>query len=61
MGREDVVAVGDGANDVEMLEFAGVGIAVEGADEAVLAVADRTVPGPDDEGLVQAFADLGLT
>jgi Cof subfamily protein (haloacid dehalogenase superfamily) len=58
--REDVVAVGDGPNDVDMLEYAGLAVAVEGADPALLAVADRTVPGPDAEGLVELFGDLGL-
>ncbi len=60
LSREDVVAVGDGPNDVEMLEYAGLGVAVEGSDPALLAVADRTCPGPDAEGLVALFTDLGL-
>lgn len=58
--QADVVAVGDGLNDVEMLQYAGVGIAIEGAPDDVLAVADRTTPGPDREGLVSAFTQLGL-
>jgi hydroxymethylpyrimidine pyrophosphatase-like HAD family hydrolase len=58
--REHVVAVGDGLNDVEMLEFAGVAVAIAGSDPRVLAVADRVVPGPHENGLVTAFAELGL-
>ena len=58
--RDDVVAVGDGPNDVEMLEYAGVGVAVEGADAALLAVADRTTPGPAEAGVATLFAELGL-
>ncbi len=60
LAREDVIGFGDGLNDLEMLEYAGVGVAIEGSDERVLAVADRTAAGPEQEGLVQAFAELGL-
>lgn len=56
----DVYAFGDGLNDLEMLSAAGVGVAIEGADPRVLAVADRTCPGPDQAGLVGAFEELGL-
>jgi hydroxymethylpyrimidine pyrophosphatase-like HAD family hydrolase len=59
--RADVIAFGDGLNDLEMLAHAGVGVAIEGADPRLLAVADRVAAGPDREGLVAAFADLGLT
>ncbi len=55
-----VVAVGDGANDIEMIEAAGIGVAIEGADPDVLAVADRLAAGPESEGLAALFADLGL-
>ena len=60
LAREDVVGIGDGPNDVEMIEYAGVGVAIEGSDPRVLAVADRTAAGPEHEGLVAAFADLSL-
>lgn len=61
IAREDTVAVGDGANDLEMLAFAGIGIAIEGSAPEVLAVADCTAGPPQKEGLVAAFAALGLT
>jgi len=60
-GREDVVAVGDGLNDLELLAWAGTGIAIEGSDPQVLAVADRAIPGPGQQGLTQLFDELGLT
>ena len=55
-----VVAVGDGLNDLEMLEYAGVGVAIEGSDRRVLAVADLVAPGPHQEGLRSVFAELRL-
>lgn len=61
LAREDVVAVGDGLNDLEMLAWAGVGVAIAGAHPDVLAAADRVAEGPRVEGLVAAFAELGLT
>ncbi|MCA0252346.1 MAG: Cof-type HAD-IIB family hydrolase [Actinobacteria bacterium] len=59
--RRDIIAIGDGTNDIEMLAYAGLGIAVEGSPPEVLAVAQRTIPGPAVEGVAQAFAELGLT
>lgn len=58
--HEQVIAVGDGLNDIEMLEYAAVAVAIEGSDPRVLSVADRVALGPHVEGLVAAFAELGL-
>ena len=55
-----VVAVGDGLNDVEMIDEAAVGVAIEGAHPRVLAVADRVAAGPRHGGLATLFAELGL-
>lgn len=51
------VAVGDGRNDVSMIAWAGLGIAVEGSQPEVIAAADRTIPGPGHGG-IQQLADL---
>lgn len=56
----DTIAFGDGLNDLEMIAEAGTGVAIEGADPRVLAVADRVAAGPEREGLVSAFEELGL-
>jgi Cof subfamily protein (haloacid dehalogenase superfamily) len=58
--QENTVAVGDGQNDLEMIAFAGVGIAIEGSSPELLALADRVAAPPHREGLVDAFAELGL-
>lgn len=42
---ERVLALGDNPNDAEMLEAAGLGLAVEGGDPALRAAADGVVPG----------------
>ena len=57
--QEETVAVGDGRNDVSMIAWAGLGIAVEGSEPEVIAAADRTIPGPGHGG-IQQLADLLL-
>jgi Cof subfamily protein (haloacid dehalogenase superfamily) len=51
------VAAGDGRNDVSMIAWAGLGIAVEGSEPEVVAAAARTIPGPGHGGIEQ-LADL---
>jgi Cof subfamily protein (haloacid dehalogenase superfamily) len=56
-----VVAFGDGENDVELLDVAGFGVAVETGHPRLLAIADTTCAGPNEEGVaavVEAFLDL---
>ncbi|MEN5072645.1 HAD family hydrolase [Isoptericola cucumis] len=60
LDRADVVAVGDGHNDLEMLAYAGTAVAVEGAPAPLLAEADLVVPGPAGGGVARAFERLGL-
>ena len=60
--RERTVAFGDGENDVELLEWAGYGVAVANAHDRVLAAADFVCPSVDEEGVAQvieAFLDSG--
>jgi Cof subfamily protein (haloacid dehalogenase superfamily) len=56
----DVVAVGDGHNDTEMLAYAGDAVAVEGAPQVLLDSAKLVVPGPAGAGVAVAFERLGL-
>jgi Cof subfamily protein (haloacid dehalogenase superfamily) len=51
----ETVAFGDGENDVELLEWAGYGVAVENAHERVLAVADLVCPPVTEEGVAQVM------
>ncbi|MDQ3867213.1 MAG: HAD family hydrolase [Actinomycetota bacterium] len=53
--RERTVAFGDGENDVELLEWAGYGVAVANAHERVLAVADLVCPPVGEEGVAQVI------
>jgi Cof subfamily protein (haloacid dehalogenase superfamily) len=53
--RERTIAFGDGENDVELVEWAGFGIAVENAHERVKAVADWVCPAAAEEGVAQVL------
>lgn len=53
--RARTVAFGDGENDVELLAWAGYGVAVESAHERVLAVADLVCPDPAEDGVAQVL------
>jgi Cof subfamily protein (haloacid dehalogenase superfamily) len=55
LSRERSVSFGDGENDVELLEWAGFGVAVANAHPRVLAVADLVCPSVDEEGVAQVF------
>jgi Cof subfamily protein (haloacid dehalogenase superfamily) len=53
--REQAVSFGDGENDVELLEWAGFGVAVANAHPKVLSVADFVCPSVDEEGVAQVI------
>jgi hydroxymethylpyrimidine pyrophosphatase-like HAD family hydrolase len=48
---EDVLAVGDGRNDIEMLQWAGRGVAMGQAIEVVQEAADAVTASVHDEGV----------
>ena len=57
---EQVVTLGDGMNDVDMLEWAGLGVAVAEAAEPVRAAADLVVPRADIPALLRDLAERRL-
>jgi Cof subfamily protein (haloacid dehalogenase superfamily) len=54
-GREETVAFGDGENDIELVDWAGYGVAVANADDRVKEVADFVCPSVDEEGVAQVL------
>lgn len=56
----DTIAIGDSANDAEMVEAAGVGVAMENGTPALKALADYICPTVQEDGVAKAFAHLGL-
>ena len=53
--RERTVSFGDGETDVELLDWAGYGVAVRNAHDRVLAVADLVCPPVQEEGVAQVI------
>ena len=50
-----VMAVGDGENDIPMIKVAGLGVAMGNAPQVVKDAADLVVPTNDEDGLVKAL------
>ncbi|GAT71668.1 Cof-type HAD-IIB family hydrolase [Microbacterium hydrocarbonoxydans] len=53
--RADVVAFGDALNDVEMLRWAGHGVAMAGSEPIVLDAADEVALSNDDDGVARVI------
>lgn len=48
---EEIVAVGDNLNDLAMIQYAGLGVAMQHAPEVLRVEADYVAPGNDEGGL----------
>lgn len=57
---EDTIAIGDGLNDVSMIEFAHFGIAMGNAHKALKDAADIVTDSVDNDGLYKVFKKLKL-
>ncbi|MCR2822997.1 Cof-type HAD-IIB family hydrolase [Lederbergia panacisoli] len=57
---KDVYAFGDGLNDIEMLQAAGVGVAMGNAHEKVKKHADFITSDADNDGIVRGLQEVGL-
>ena len=58
--REQCIAFGDGGNDVTMLEYAGIGVAMGNACEEVKAAADYVTDDIMKDGLAKALGHFHL-
>lgn len=58
--KDEVIAFGDGENDIEMLAFAGIGVAMGNAEEEVKAVADYVTADIDEDGILKALQHFGI-
>lgn len=53
--RENTICCGDGFNDISMIKYAGVGVAMGNAQPEVKAAADYITATNDEDGLVQVI------
>jgi Cof subfamily protein (haloacid dehalogenase superfamily) len=57
----NVMTIGDNFNDVEMIEYAGIGVAMGDAPEAVKALAQWVAPSVEKDGVAEAIAKFLLS
>lgn len=60
MPHEKLIAFGDGYNDIPMLQFAGLGVAMGNAKEEIKNAADMVAPSNNDDGVVNVLESLIL-
>lgn len=53
--KDDAICCGDGFNDKSMIEYAGVGVAMENAQPVVKEVADYITKSNDEDGIVDVI------
>jgi Cof subfamily protein (haloacid dehalogenase superfamily) len=58
LGMETVIAFGDGGNDLDMLELAGMGVAIEGGAPEVMAATAYRAQRPEADGLARFLSLL---
>lgn len=58
--REETMAFGDGENDLEMLKYVQVGVAMGNADDCVKEIADYVTSSVDDNGIREALTALEI-
>lgn len=60
VGRKDCIAFGDSMNDVEILQTAGLGIAMGNADACVKEIAGQVCERCEEDGIAKTLARMNL-
>jgi hypothetical protein len=58
--RQEVMAIGDSYNDLEMIEWAGLGVAMGNAFKSIKDAADFVTASNDEEGVAEALRKFVL-
>lgn len=61
LGQQEVMCIGDQQNDLEMLTYAGIGVAMGNAKPLVQAQADWVAPSVTEDGVAAAIEKFVLT
>ena len=56
--RQEMMAIGDGQNDIDMIEYAGIGVAMGNAEAEVLAIADFITKTNVEDGVAFAIDEI---
>ena len=57
---EEMMAFGDAQNDMDMMEYAGIGIAMGNAEDCLKKIADDVTTDVDDDGIWNALKKYGV-
>ena len=60
ISREEMIAAGDGYNDLAMIEYAGLGVAMENAVDGVKAVAQYITASNEEDGIAKVIEEFIL-
>ena len=58
--RKDIAAFGDADNDIDMIQFAGCGVAMGNATEHLKSIADYVTKSNDEDGVAYAIENILL-
>ncbi|MBP7176129.1 MAG: HAD family phosphatase [Thermoclostridium sp.] len=61
ISREEMIAIGDGFNDLSMIEYAGLGVAMENAPEEIKKLADCVTLSNENDGVAYIIEQFILT
>ena len=59
--KDDAICCGDGFNDKSMIEFAGLGVAMENAQPVIKEVADYITVSNDEDGVRKVIDEFILS
>ena len=60
IGPEECIAFGDGGNDIPLLRYAGIGVAMGNAPESVRSAADYVTDSVENDGVLAALRHFGV-
>jgi hydroxymethylpyrimidine pyrophosphatase-like HAD family hydrolase len=60
LDKSEAIAFGDGANDIDMLELAGLGIAMGNGNDQLKKVADFVTKKSSEDGIEFALKKFGI-
>ena len=58
LDRSQVMAIGDGGNDLAMIQYAGIGVAMGNASAEIKAAADRITASNDEDGVAKIIYEI---
>lgn len=61
INREEIICIGDNENDVSMLKFAGLGVAMGNADDKVKSIADYVTDTNNNDGVAKVIEKFVLS